>query len=214
MRAKPEWFPRGTSGRAPERSGGAQRPAGVSRSAPRPRIPRGARHGCRARCLPFRLPGLPSERETTTDYRDATCAAAHPRSNQTGGPDHALAQIFLRRQKGRCERIKECSTPRHTNSFLSGGQEGRPTIRGALRLTYMCSRSCERSEQFARSSDAVRAPLFLLPRAHPHERINGAKRNDSREERAAEHRRRPARRGAEWLHEVIRRFRTCSNGSK
>ena len=33
------------------------------------------------------------------------------------------------------------------------------------------------------------ARFFLLPRAHPHERMNEAKRNVSREERVAEHRR-------------------------
>jgi hypothetical protein len=42
------------------------------------------------------------------------------------------------------------------------------------------SRSCERSEQFVRSPARCAHP-FLLPRAHPRERINEAQRNGSRE---------------------------------
>ena len=51
-----------------------------------------------------------------------------------------------------------------------------------------------------------RRPRFVYSniRARPGERINEAKRNVSREERVAEHRRRLARRGAEWLHGVMR----------
>jgi hypothetical protein len=63
------------------------------------------------------------------------------------------------------------------------------------------SRSCERSEQFVRSP-AQRALLFFLPSARPRKRINGAKRNVSREgkDRAPQ----AHRRGAEWLRLVIR----------
>ena len=56
MRAKPECFPRGTSGRAPERSGGAQRPAGVSRSAPAPNSWRSEAW------TPSQVPSLPTAR--------------------------------------------------------------------------------------------------------------------------------------------------------
>ena len=72
------------------------------------------------------------------------------------------------------------------------------------RITYLCSRSCERSEQFARVPTRRARFLYSKIRTRPGERINEAKRNVSREERVAEHRRRLARRGAEWLHGVMR----------
>ena len=84
---------------------------------------------------------------------------------------------------------------------------GQP-IRAPFRITYLCSRSCERSEQFARVPTRRARFLYSKVRARPGERINGAQRNVSREERVAEHRRRPARRGAEWLHGVMRSKRT------
>ena len=73
-----------------------------------------------------------------------------------------------------------------------------------FRITYLCSRSCERSEQFARVPTRRARFLYSKIRTRPGERINEAKRNVSREERVAEHRRRLARRGAEWLHGVMR----------
>jgi hypothetical protein len=65
------------------------------------------------------------------------------------------------------------------------------------------SRSCERSEQFVRSPARRARFLFSESRARPRERINGAKRNVSREgkDRAPQ----AQRRGAEWLRLVIRR---------
>ena len=94
------------------------------------------------------------------------------------------------------------------NSVPSVAGHGGPAfLRPLLRITYLCSRSCEHSEQFARVPTRRARFLYSKIRARPGERINEAKRNVSREERVAEHRRRLARRGAEWLHGVMRRFR-------
>ena len=165
MRAKPECFPRGTSGRAPERSGGAQRPAGVSRSAPAPNSSRReARTPSQVPSLPTARPSLRKRDDNGLPGRNMRRRASAQQPDWRSGP--GVSTAFLATPKRPLRKNQGMLNSAAHHSFLSGGQEGRPTIRGALRLTYLCSRSCERSEQFARSSAPARALLiFQNPRA-------------------------------------------------
>ena len=146
MRAKPECFPRGTSGRAPERSGGAQRPAGVSRSAPAPNSSRReARTPSQVPSLPTARPSLRKRDDEQLPGRSTRRGASAQRLDWRSGP--SVRTAFLRRQKGGCDNITRNVELQDSQLFSfrrPGGPPHNPkgiAANGRVYLTFAAERS-------------------------------------------------------------------------